>query len=761
MSKNFFTTAILLFLLIPSVGLGQTETVKDKPTIEAKSDEGAKLIKAAQTGDMDLLKAALEAGADVNSKTAYGATALFFACDRGNQDIVKVLLAKGADPNVKDTFYNATPITWAQQKGEQEIILMLYAAGGNGAMEALIDAAGKGDVDKAKQLIENKCVDQDGLIKVRKIVSLGANSKKTELLALLNSAGLPAMKEIAALTKEQASRYVGKFTSTRFGLEVTEKEGQLEMKIGNGFASPLKLLARQDGVDEFFHSRSVVRFKMQEDKVESITVSMGGNEFVLLPEALAKKTAETPDKKVAETKPASPDAGENAEAADVAAAKFVSSDMEVSSVNWPGFRGVGSRGIADGQNAPAEWTIDEDEAENKNVKWKTPVAGLGMSCPSVWGDRVFVTSAVAEGEEQNVKIGLYGDVASVEDDREYQFKVVCLSKSSGSVLWERVANQAKPMVKRHAKSSHANPTVATNGQHVVAFFGSEGLYCYDVNGDLKWKRDLGFLDSGWFYDPGYQWGFGSSPIIYKDRVIVQCDIQGQSFIAALQLSDGKEIWRTEREEIPTWSSPTVHEFDGMTMVITNGTKAARGYDMKDGSELWSLSGHSEIVVPTPSVAHGLIFLSSGYSPIQPIYAIKPSAHGDVSLDSGETKNESIEWSVKRGGPYMPTPIVYGDYLYCCANSGILSCYEAKTGKQVYRKRMKAPGGALSFTASPIAADGNLFCTAEDGRVLVVKAGPKFKLVRTNTLGESVLATPAVSEGMMIFRGQNHVIAVGK
>lgn len=704
---------------------------------------------------------ALEAGADVNSKTAYGATALFFACDRGNQAIVKVLLAKGADPNVKDTFYNATPITWAQQKGEQEIILMLYAAGGNGAMEALIDAAGKGDIDKAKQLIENNCVDQDGLIKVRKIVSLGANSKKTELLALLNGAGLPEMKEIAELTKEQASRYVGKFTSPRFGLEVTEEKGQLKMKIGNGFASPLKLLSRQNGVDEFFHSRSVVRFKMKEDKVESIMVSMGGNEFVLLPESLAKKTEETADKKVAEAKPASSDAEGNADADDAAAAKFVSADMDVSSVNWPGFRGVGSRGIADGQNAPAEWTVDEDESENKNLKWKTPVAGLGMSCPSVWGDRVFVTSAVAEGEQQNVKIGLYGDVASVEDDREYQFKVVCLSKSSGSVLWERVANQAKPMVKRHAKSSHANPTVATNGQHVVAFFGSEGLYCYDINGDLKWKRDLGFLDSGWFYDPGYQWGFGSSPIIYKDRVIVQCDIQGQSFIAALQLSDGKEIWRTAREEIPTWSSPTVHEFDGMTMVITNGTKAARGYDMKDGSELWSLTGHSEIVVPTPSVAHGLIFLSSGYSPIQPIYAIKPSAHGDVSLKSGATKNESIEWSVKRGGPYMPTPIVYGDYLYCCANSGILSCYEAKTGKQVYRKRMKAPGGALSFTASPIAADGNLFCTAEDGRVLVVEAGPKFKLVRTNTLGESVLATPAVSEGMMIFRGQNHVIAVGK
>ncbi len=350
---------------------------------------------------------------------------------------------------------------------------------------------------------------------------------------------------------------------------------------------------------------------------------------------------------------------------------------------------------------------------------------------------------------------------SIEDDREYEFRLLCFSKTDGKLKWEQTANKAKPAVKRHAKSSHANPTVATDGKHVVAFFGSEGLFCYSHTGELIWKQDLGFLDSGWFYDPGYQWGFGSSPLIYEDRVLVQCDIQGQSFVAAFDLATGNEIWRTERDEIPTWSSPNVHEFGDLAMLITSGTKSARGYDISNGKQLWSLKGHSEIVVPTPFVAHDLIFVASGYSPIQPIYAIKPEARGDISLEENTTTNDSILWSVKRGGPYMPSPIVYGDYLYTCSNSGILACYVATTGVEVYKQRLKAPGGSLSFTASPIAADGHLFLSAEDGRVLVVKAGSKFELVNTNDCGEPILATPAISAGLFLIRTQNSLIALGE
>ncbi len=384
-----------------------------------------------------------------------------------------------------------------------------------------------------------------------------------------------------------------------------------------------------------------------------------------------------------------------------------------------------------------------------------------MSCPSIWDDRIYLTSAVSDQAHGDLKIGLYGNVDSVEEDFEFDFNVYCIHKQSGKILWQKTANTAKPRVKRHTKSSHANPTVATDGQHVIAFFGSEGLYCYSTDGELMWQKDLGLLDSGWFYDAGYQWGFGSSPVIVADRVIVQCDIQGDSFLAAFDLDSGEEVWRTMREEIPSWSTPTVHQFGEIPMLVTHATKAARGYDARDGKLLWSLAKHSEIVVPTPIVAHNLIFIASGYSPIQPIYAIRPEARGDITPAEGTDTNEFIAWGTKRGGPYMPSPIVYGDYLYCCGNSGILTCYDAKTGSEVYKKRMRAPGGSLSFTASPLAADGHLYFPAEDGRVLVVTAGPEFELVKTNTCGESVLATPAISDGVLFLRTAKSLIAVGE
>ena len=409
-----------------------------------------------------------------------------------------------------------------------------------------------------------------------------------------------------------------------------------------------------------------------------------------------------------------------------------------------------------------EDTIEDEANKNDKLLWQTPLKGLGLSSPTIWDDRIFITTAVTDdGEAGDLRIGLFGNVDSVEETNEYEFKVLCYSKTDGKLLWERTANKAKPAVKRHSKSSHANPTVATNGKQVVAFFGSEGLYCYSLEGELLWQRDLGFLDSGWFYDRDYQWGFASSPVIHDGKVYVQCDIQEQSFMACLDVKTGQDIWRTEYEEIPTWSTPLVHDFGSQTMLITNGTKAARGYDAETGKLIWSIKGNSEIVVPTPNVARGLIFVASGYSPIRPIYAINPDAKGDVSLAPGTSSNESVSWGLDNGGPYMPTPIIYGDYLYCCANAGILTCYFAETGALVYKKRLKAKGGQLAFTASPLAGDGHLYFTAEDGRVVVVQAGPEFKIVNVNELNASILATPAISEGAMFFRTQRSLIAVGE
>ncbi len=430
----------------------------------------------------------------------------------------------------------------------------------------------------------------------------------------------------------------------------------------------------------------------------------------------------------------------------------LAADRQLSSDNWPQFRGNGARGIAEGQQPPTQWNHET----NQNLAWKTPISGLGHSCPVVWGDRLFVTSAIS-GQEADLRIGLYGDVTSVEDNSEHQFVTLCLSALTGEVLWQQTACKKVPSVKRHLKSTHANSTVAANDQFVVAWFGSEGLYCYSHAGELIWQRDLGRLDSGWFYDRDYQWQFGASPVIHDGRLILQCDIQDQSFLAMLDIATGEELWRTDRQEIPSWSTPTVVSTPHGLQIVTNATGAARSYAFETGQELWSIIGHSEIVVPTPFSAQGLIFVSSGYRPIQPIYAIRLDALGDLSLSEGASQSEYVAWSEGKGGPYMPSPIAYGDYLYVCANSGILTCYQAKTGELVYKKRLPMKGNR-SFVGSPVAADGHLYLTSEEGETAVIAAGPTFELIANNTCGENCLTTPAISRGTFYLRGQRHVFA---
>jgi outer membrane protein assembly factor BamB len=421
--------------------------------------------------------------------------------------------------------------------------------------------------------------------------------------------------------------------------------------------------------------------------------------------------------------------------------------------NWPQFRGPAASGVVEGGTAAVTWNADKAE----NTRWKTAIPGLGHSSPVVWGDKIFVSTAVSMAKDET-RYGLYGDVAPVKDDPKHTWKVYALDKQTGKVLWERIAYEGLPKVKRHPKSTHADSTPATDGKYLVVLFGSHGLYAYDLKGKLLWKQDLGVLDSGWFYDADYQWEHGSSPIIFRDLVIVQADVQKDSFIAAYHLKSGKLAWKTPREEISSWGTPTAYVGPTRAELITNGSKAIRGYDPVTGKELWRLTPNSEVTTPTPFVAHDLIFVTSGYAPIQPIYAIKPGATGDISLKDGAESNGFVAWSKKRGGPYMPTPVVYGDYLYTCSNQGVLTAYNAKTGERIYQERLGGKGGA--FTASPVASDGKIYLSSEDGDVFVVKAGPKYELLATNPVGEVMMATPAISEGLVIVRGVKHVFAFG-
>jgi len=424
----------------------------------------------------------------------------------------------------------------------------------------------------------------------------------------------------------------------------------------------------------------------------------------------------------------------------------------LSAQHWPAFRGANAAGVADGRPTAVKWNVRTGE----NVAWKTPVAGVAVSSPIVWGDRVFVSTAISSDPTQGIRTGLYGDVEPVNDTSKHTWRLLAIDKPSGKVLWDRVAYEGIPKTKRHPKSSQASATPVTDGRHVVVSFGSEGLYSYDFDGKLLWKTDLGVLNAGWFFDPDYEWGIGSSPIIYKNMVIVQCDIQRHSFIAALDVNSGKEIWRTGREEIPSWSTPTILEADGKAELVTQATTFTRGYDPMTGKELWKYSGNSEIAIPTPVVGPGFVIITNGYRGVQPIFAIKPGATGDITLKDNATKSDFISWSTKRGGPYIPTPLIYGEQLYVL-NNGVLTAYRVGTGEQIYQKRLGGTGGA--FSASPVAADGKIYCVSEDGDVFVIKAGPEYEELATNSMGEVVMATPAISDGLLIVRGLKNVYAI--
>lgn len=422
--------------------------------------------------------------------------------------------------------------------------------------------------------------------------------------------------------------------------------------------------------------------------------------------------------------------------------------------NWPSFRGPFATGVAEGYTTPVKWDGEKDV----NVLWKTPIPGLSVSSPVVWGERIYLTTAISSDPQAELRHGLYGDIKPSGDLSKHSWRVYAIDKRTGKILWERIAHEGVPRSKRHPKSTQASPTPATDGKHVVAFFGSEGLYAYDVEGRLLWKKDLGRLNAGWFQDPDLEWGVASSPIIYDDKVIVQCDVHGPSFIAAFRLKDGTEVWRTPREEHPSWGTPTLVRAAGRAELVTNATNFIRGYDPETGKELWRLGRNSDITATTPFLAKGLLFVVGGYSPIRPIYAIRPGGRGNISLRGGETSNPFVAWAKSDGGSYLPTPIVSGDHLYIIQINGVLAVYNATSGERLYQRRLGDKPGA--YSASPVAADGKIYFASEDGELLVLKAGAKYELLSTNPMGEVLMATPAISEGVLYVRGLKHLFAIG-
>jgi outer membrane protein assembly factor BamB len=424
-------------------------------------------------------------------------------------------------------------------------------------------------------------------------------------------------------------------------------------------------------------------------------------------------------------------------------------------VDWPQFRGIAAQGTADGARTATTWSVKDP----KGVQWTAAIPGLGLSSPVVWGDLVCMTTAISGKSEAGIKPGLYGDIAPVEDDTEHEWRVYCLDKRSGKEAWQRTAHKGVPKIKRHTKATHANSTLATDGQRLVAFFGSEGLHAFDMTGKLLWKKDLGVLDAGYFQVPAAQWETGSSPVIHDGVVIVQADVQKNSFVAAFDARDGRELWRTPRADVPTWGTPTVHRVGDQTQIIVNGWKHIGAYDFKTGTEVWKLAGGGDIPVPTPVVHDGLIYITNAHGRQgAPVYAIRETARGDITLAPGATSNEHVAWSHARDGGYMCTPLVYQGLVYIVKYNGVVNVYDAKTGEKKYQERFA--GGTSAFTSSPVAADGKVYFANEDGQVFVVKAGPVFEILATNDMGAPVLATPAISEGRLIYRTASHVLSIG-
>jgi len=419
---------------------------------------------------------------------------------------------------------------------------------------------------------------------------------------------------------------------------------------------------------------------------------------------------------------------------------------------WPQFRGPRASGVAS-QPVVVEW----DGGQDRNILWRREIPGLGHSSPVVWGDRLFLTSAVPEQGEPGLKLGLYGEIRSVEAEGAQAFKVFCLDRKTGAVLWERTAAKRPPRFKRHPKATHANPTPATDGQRLIAFFGAEGLYAYDFTGKLLWERDLGPLDAGYFEVPSAQWGFASSPVLHDGKVIVQADVQRDSFLAAYDAASGKELWKTPRTDVPTWSTPAIAPYTApggpREQVVVNGWKHIGGYDLSTGRELWRMRGGGDIPVPTPILGGDLVLFTSAHGPGRPIYAVRANAAGPLGGQS-----QAIAWQHERAGNYMQTPLAYGGLAYFCYDNGVLSVFEVATGKRVYQQRLG--DGRTGFTSSPVAAGNHLYLTNEDGRTYVLRLGRDFRLVAENELGESVMASPAIAGGVLYLRGRKHLFAIG-
>ena len=419
--------------------------------------------------------------------------------------------------------------------------------------------------------------------------------------------------------------------------------------------------------------------------------------------------------------------------------------------NWPRFRGADASGVV-----PDDPRLSDTWDQEKNVHWKVTIPGWGWGSPIVRGNRVFVSAVHSEDEYEKPKGGLYnGGGRGEPPSTVHHWMVYCLNLETGALLWKHEAHSGQPQIPRHPKNTYAAETPTTDGKRIYVLFGDVGLYCYDFDGKQLWAHPI---------EPkktmlGY--GAAASPVVQGDQVIMVYDNQEESYIAAIDSASGQTRWKAIRDEKSTWATPFVWQHDGRTEIVATGKKENRSYST-DGELLWHFNGHmSNLTIPSPFAVDGLLYITSGYfqDKDRPVFALKPGAKGDITLGEGDTSSEFIQWSLEKIGPYNTSPIVYHGFYYTLLDRGMMTCHDAKTGELIY-DRTRFPQGA-SFTASPWAYNGKVFCLDEDGDTFVLPVGREFKVERTNSLDELCIATPAISQGKLLIRTASQIYCISQ
>jgi len=422
--------------------------------------------------------------------------------------------------------------------------------------------------------------------------------------------------------------------------------------------------------------------------------------------------------------------------------------LAASDSNWAQWRGPQGLAVSHETGFPTEWSATE------NVRFKTEIPGRGHSSPVVWGDRIFLLTSIegpiVAGAKAVDHVGWDGEDGyvhpdSVGADHAYTLQVLAVDRKTGKILWTRTAYEGTVHDNRHRKNTYASSTPPTDGRYLYAFFDAEGLYCYDFEGNLVWKRSIGKIAKGGM-------GPGMSPVLYENLVIVQCDLElGRgSFIVALDKKTGEEVWRSERSHRRSWATPVLIRTPTRVELVASGAETVVSYDPGTGKELWQAKGTESHPIPSAVFGHGMVFLSAG-SQAKRAMGIRLGGSGDLTTTS------HVVWRYAKGTAYVPSPILYEDYLYLMTDKGLVTCLDARTGEVKYEGgRVPVPA---TFTASPVAFEGKILLTSEDGDTFVFKAGPVHEVLRTNSVGEPVYASPALSGGEIFIRGANHLFAI--